>query len=39
MFLDLEARIPLVEEDRALDVDLRRLLVAIRDEAWSLYAA
>ena len=37
MFLDLEARIPLVEEDRALDRDLHGLLAAIRDEAWRLY--
>ena len=35
---DLAARVPLVEEDRALDSDLQRLLVAIRDRAWSLYA-
>ena len=38
MFLDLEARIPLVEEDRALDRDLHGLLAAIRGEAWRLYA-
>jgi histidine ammonia-lyase len=37
MFLELEARIPLVEEDRALDRDLHGLLAAIRDEAWRLY--
>lgn len=35
---DLAARVPLVEEDRALDQDLQRLLIAIRDRAWSLYA-
>ncbi|MFZ7337215.1 HAL/PAL/TAL family ammonia-lyase [Comamonas jiangduensis] len=35
---DLAARVPLVEEDRALDQDLQRLLVDIRDRAWSLYA-
>jgi len=33
---DLEGRIALVEEDRALDGDLQRLLVAIRERAWSL---
>ena len=38
MFLDLEARIPLVVEDRALDAELRALLDAIRHEAWTLYA-
>lgn len=37
MFLDLEARIPLVEEDRALDGELHRLLAAMRDRAWPLY--
>ena len=37
MFLDLEARIPLVEEDRALDGELRALLAAVRGEAWALY--
>ncbi|MEG3001137.1 MAG: aromatic amino acid ammonia-lyase [Comamonas sp.] len=35
---DLAKRVPLVEEDRALDQDLQRLLVEIRDRAWSLYA-
>ena len=35
---DLAARVPLVEEDRALDQDLQRLLADIRDRAWSLYA-
>ena len=35
---DLAVRVPLVEEDRALDQDLQRLLIAIRDRAWSLYA-
>ena len=38
MFLDLEARLPLIVEDRALDVELRALLDAIRAEAWPLYA-
>lgn len=33
---DLEGRVPLVEEDRALDGDLQRLLGAIRERAWSL---
>ncbi len=35
---DLEDRVPLVEEDRALDQDLQILLTHIRDRAWSLYA-
>ena len=39
MFLDLEARIPLVEEDRALDGELRALLQAMRLREWTLYAA
>lgn len=34
---DLERRIALVEEDRALDGDLRRLCGAIRQRSWSLY--
>ena len=38
MFLDLEARIPLVEEDRALDGELRALLQALRGREWNLYA-
>lgn len=38
MQADLSARIPLVTEDRALDVELRELLAAVRAEAWSLYA-
>lgn len=37
MYADLAARLPLVVEDRALDVELRQLLAAIRAEAWSLY--
>lgn len=36
---DLEARIELVVEDRALDKELQALLGAIRSEAWSLYDA
>ena len=32
---DLSDRIALIEEDRALDVDLQSLLVAIRARAWS----
>ncbi len=39
MFLDLEARIPLVEEDRALDGELRALLQAMRLREWNVYAA
>ncbi|MDE2406769.1 MAG: aromatic amino acid lyase [Xanthomonadaceae bacterium] len=38
MLDDLEARIALVEEDRALDADLLHLLDAIRTRHWSLYA-
>ena len=38
MHADLCARLPLVTEDRALDVELRELLAAVRAEAWSLYA-
>jgi histidine ammonia-lyase len=38
MYADLEARIPLIEEDRALDRDLMALVAAIRAEAWDLYA-
>jgi len=34
---DLEARIELVVEDRALDKELQALLGAIRSEAWGLY--
>ena len=34
---DVAARVPLVEEDRALDQDLQRLLTDIRDRVWSLY--
>ena len=37
MQADLCARLPLVVEDRALDVELRELLAAVRAEAWSLY--
>ena len=38
MYADLEQRIPLIEEDRALDRELSALIGAIRDEAWGLYA-
>ena len=34
---DLGRRIPLIEEDRALDGELRALLAALSDEAWTLY--
>ncbi len=37
MHADLERRIALVEEDRALDADLGRLIEAIRARAWSVY--
>lgn len=37
MLEDLIARIALVEEDRALDHDLRRLLDDVRTQRWSLY--
>jgi len=36
---DLERRIDLVQEDRALDGELRRLCDAIRERAWDLYEA
>ncbi len=36
---DLEARIALVVEDRALDRDLQSLLLALRQGAWTLYEA
>ena len=35
---DLEARVPFVDEDRALDGDLIALLTAIRAREWELYA-
>ncbi|UUE92316.1 HAL/PAL/TAL family ammonia-lyase [Comamonas thiooxydans] len=35
---DVAVRVPLVDEDRALDHDLQRLLSDIRDRVWSLYA-
>ncbi|HET9049642.1 MAG TPA: aromatic amino acid ammonia-lyase [Chiayiivirga sp.] len=38
MLADLEARIELVEEDRALDRDLRLLMADIRAQRWSVYA-
>lgn len=37
MLADLSARIPLVEEDRALDTELRRLLDEVRAQHWPLY--
>ena len=36
---DLAARVALVVEDRALDLELRQLLAAIRGRAWGLYDA
>jgi histidine ammonia-lyase len=36
---DLEQRIAFVDEDRALDADLLRLVAGIRERAWSLYEA
>jgi histidine ammonia-lyase len=38
MLADLDERIALVEEDRALDHDLRALLDDVRVRRWSLYA-
>jgi histidine ammonia-lyase len=38
MHADLATRVALVQEDRALDGELRALLDAIRSRAWSLYA-
>jgi histidine ammonia-lyase len=38
MYGDLRQRIPLIEEDRALDGELRGLLDDIRNERWALYA-
>jgi histidine ammonia-lyase len=37
MLADLSARIALVEEDRALDNELRQLLDDMRAQRWSLY--
>jgi len=37
MYADLQQRLPLVVEDRALDTELRQLLQAIESQAWSLY--
>ena len=37
MYADLGATLPLVEEDRALDGELRLLLGQIRDRRWGLY--
>jgi histidine ammonia-lyase len=39
MLADLEDRIALVVEDRALDRDLQNLLSALRSRTWSLYEA
>ena len=39
MQADLEARIPLLVEDRALDVELQGLLTAIRRQEWRLHEA
>ncbi|MFP2910920.1 histidine ammonia-lyase [Pyxidicoccus sp. 3LFB2] len=39
MQADLEKRLPLVVEDRALDRELQGLLVAIRGREWTLYEA
>lgn len=38
MYVDLGQRIALVEEDRALDRELRELLVEIRAQRWELYS-
>ncbi len=38
MYADLGQRIALVEEDRALDGELRQLLLDIRAQCWELYA-
>ncbi|HMB43451.1 MAG TPA: aromatic amino acid ammonia-lyase [Luteimonas sp.] len=38
MYADLESRVPLIVEDRALDGELRALLVEIRAQSWELYA-
>ncbi len=35
---ELCARVGLIEEDRALDKDLQRLLAVIRARMWSVYA-
>jgi histidine ammonia-lyase len=37
MHADLCERIALVEEDRALDGELRALVTNIRQESWALY--
>jgi histidine ammonia-lyase len=39
MQAELEGRIPLIEEDRALDGELSALVAAIRQRAWGLYAS
>jgi len=35
---ELEQRVELIVEDRALDRDLQQLLIALREGAWKLYA-
>jgi histidine ammonia-lyase len=35
---DLAERLPLIDEDRALDKELVALIDAIRSQAWELYA-
>lgn len=37
MYADLRCRIPLVEEDRALDQELRQLCMLLRERAWVMY--
>lgn len=39
MQCDLEERIPLLEEDRALDKELHKLIAAIHHQVWDLYAS
>lgn len=39
MYADLRQRIALVEEDRALDGELRQLCADLRQQRWSLYGA
>lgn len=38
MHADLSERLPLIEEDRALDRELLTLIDAIREQTWTLYA-
>ena len=37
MFDELSARIPLIEEDRALDRELLALVQALRERQWRLH--